>query len=44
MYPVSALAKIITTGYKSLNLEYFFTCGKDEVKAWTVMVCCIDTV
>ncbi|XP_065834967.1 obg-like ATPase 1 [Oscarella lobularis] len=33
----SALAKIITTGYKSLNLEYFFTCGKDEVKAWTVM-------
>lgn len=34
----SALPKIITTGYKALNLQYFFTCGHDEVRAWTVMV------
>lgn len=32
----SALEKIITTGYKALQLEYFFTAGADEVKAWTV--------
>uniref|UniRef100_A0A915I853 Obg-like ATPase 1 n=1 Tax=Romanomermis culicivorax TaxID=13658 RepID=A0A915I853_ROMCU len=32
----SALEKIIKTGYKSLQLEYFFTCGKDEVRAWTI--------
>lgn len=32
----SALAKIITTGYKALNLCYFFTAGEDEVKAWTI--------
>ena len=25
-------------GYKALNLQYFFTSGKDEVKAWTVQV------
>ncbi|XP_064646934.1 obg-like ATPase 1 [Lineus longissimus] len=31
-----ALEKIIKTGYKALQLEYFFTCGKDEVKAWTI--------
>lgn len=30
------LEKIITTGYKALQLEYFFTAGADEVKAWTV--------
>ncbi|XP_025107448.1 obg-like ATPase 1 [Pomacea canaliculata] len=34
----SALEKIIVNGYKSLNLIYFFTSGKDEVKAWTVQV------
>ncbi|XP_071101081.1 obg-like ATPase 1 [Haliotis cracherodii] len=34
----SALEKIIVTGYKSLNLIYFFTSGKDEVKAWTIQV------
>ncbi len=34
----SALDKIIKTGYKTLQLEYFFTVGKDEVKAWTVQV------
>ncbi|EJW81490.1 GTP-binding protein YchF [Wuchereria bancrofti] len=32
----SALDKIVKTGYKALRLEYFFTCGKDEVKAWTI--------
>lgn len=32
----SALAKIITTGYKALNLCYYFTAGEDEVKAWTI--------
>lgn len=32
----SALDKIVKTGYKALQLEYFFTCGKDEVKAWTI--------
>lgn len=32
----SALAKIILTGYKALNLCYYFTAGEDEVKAWTI--------
>ncbi|KAJ3127487.1 hypothetical protein HK098_006265 [Nowakowskiella sp. JEL0407] len=32
----SALPKIITTGYKALNLIYFFTAGEKEVRAWTV--------
>ncbi|KAE9549556.1 hypothetical protein FO519_007236 [Halicephalobus sp. NKZ332] len=32
----SALDKIVKTGYKALQLEYFFTAGKDEVKAWTI--------
>ncbi|KXJ79569.1 hypothetical protein RP20_CCG000378 [Aedes albopictus] len=30
------LDRIITTGYKALQLEYFFTAGPDEVKAWTI--------
>lgn len=34
----SALEKIILAGYRALQLCYFFTCGKDEVKAWTVQV------
>lgn len=34
----SALDKIVVTGYKVLNLEYFFTSGADEVRAWSVMV------
>ncbi|XP_022785202.1 obg-like ATPase 1 [Stylophora pistillata] len=33
----SVLAKIITTGFKALQLQYFFTAGKDEVKAWTIL-------
>jgi len=31
-----ALDKIITQGYKALQLMYFFTAGADEVKAWTI--------
>lgn len=34
----SALDKIIVQGYKALQLEYFFTSGPDEVKAWTIQV------
>lgn len=30
----SALDKIVKTGYKALQLEYFFTSGKDEVILW----------
>lgn len=32
----SALDKIILQGYKALQLQYFFTSGPDEVKAWTI--------
>lgn len=32
----SVLDKIIVTGYKALQLEYFFTAGPDEVRAWTI--------
>lgn len=32
----SNLEKIILQGYKALQLEYFFTAGADEVKAWTI--------
>jgi len=32
----SILEKIIVQGYKALQLQYFFTAGADEVKAWTV--------
>jgi len=32
----SILPKIIKTGFSLLQLEYFFTAGKDEVKAWTI--------
>lgn len=34
----SSLEKIIVNGFRALNLQYFFTCGKDEVKAWTMQV------
>jgi len=30
------IAKIIRTGYKALELIYFFTAGEDEVRAWTI--------
>ncbi|XP_002124995.2 obg-like ATPase 1 [Ciona intestinalis] len=32
----SALSKIVITGFKCLGLQYFFTAGEDEVKAWTI--------
>ncbi|KAL3312745.1 Obg-like ATPase [Cichlidogyrus casuarinus] len=32
----SALPKIIKLGFTQLNLEYFFTCGEDEVRAWVI--------
>ncbi|CAG8731852.1 9033_t:CDS:2, partial [Gigaspora rosea] len=32
----SALPRIIIAGYQVLQLIYFFTCGPDEVKAWTI--------
>ena len=32
----SNLEKIVVTGYKALQLMYFFTSGEDEVKAWTI--------
>lgn len=35
---LSVLTKIIKTGYAALQLEYFFTAGPDEVRAWTVRV------
>lgn len=32
----SVLDRIIVQGYKALQLQYFFTAGPDEVKAWTI--------
>jgi len=32
----SVLPKIIKSGFSLLHLQYFFTAGKDEVKAWTI--------
>ena len=32
----SAFPRIIVAGYQSLQLMYFFTCGPDEVRAWTI--------
>uniref|UniRef100_H3DHS4 Obg like ATPase 1 n=2 Tax=Tetraodon nigroviridis TaxID=99883 RepID=H3DHS4_TETNG len=32
----SALSRIIKAGYAALQLEYFFTAGPDEVRAWTI--------
>lgn len=34
----SMLNRIIRTGFNRLRLCNFFTCGKDEVKAWTLHV------
>lgn len=34
----SVMDKIIVTGYKTLQLIYFFTVGPDEVRAWTIQV------
>ncbi|KAM9306012.1 obg-like ATPase 1 [Gastrophryne carolinensis] len=32
----SSLTKMIKNGYAALQLEYFFTAGPDEVRAWTI--------
>jgi obg-like ATPase 1 len=32
----SSIDKIILTGFKALRLQFFFTAGHDEVKAWTI--------
>jgi len=32
----SQLEKIILNGFKGLGLEYFFTAGEDEVRAWII--------
>jgi len=32
----SSIPKIIRIGYEALHLVHFFTCGKDEVKCWTI--------
>lgn len=34
----SILPRIIVTGYKTLQLIYYFTAGHDEVRAWTIRV------
>jgi len=34
----SQIDKIIQTGFQSLNLINFFTCGTDEVRAWPIQV------
>ena len=38
MFVVSVLTKIIKSGYAALQLEYFFTAGPDEVRAWNIRV------
>lgn len=30
------MPRIIKTGYKALDLSYFYTAGEDEVRAWTI--------
>jgi len=32
----SQISNMIKTGYKALDLIYFFTAGEDEVRAWTI--------
>lgn len=36
--PSEAMKQVILAGYKSLQLIQYFTCGADEVRAWTVRV------
>jgi len=33
---VSVMPKIIVSGYQAMSLQYFFTGGSDEVRAWTI--------
>jgi obg-like ATPase 1 len=32
----SALPRIAVSGYQALGLQYYFTAGADEVRAWTI--------
>jgi len=32
----SAIPRIVKVGYRVLNLQYYFTAGEDEVRAWTI--------
>ncbi|KAF9978001.1 hypothetical protein BGZ73_004126 [Actinomortierella ambigua] len=32
----SSFPKIIVSGYNALNLIYYFTCGQQEVRCWTI--------
>ncbi len=32
----SAIDKIVTTGFRAIQLIYFFTAGADEVKCWQI--------
>lgn len=32
----SSIPKIVSAGYTELQMIHFFTCGKDEVKCWTI--------
>jgi len=32
----SAIDKIVTTGFRAIQLIYFFTAGPDEVKCWQI--------
>jgi len=32
----SQLSKIVLTGFQTINLQYFFTAGADEVRCWTI--------
>ena len=34
--PQSQMSKLIKEGYHTLQLVHFFTCGHDEVRAWTI--------
>ena len=36
MEATSAIPKIITTGFRAIQLIYFFTAGEDEVKCWQI--------
>ena len=33
---VTAIHKIVTVGYRTLQLIHYFTAGEDEVKCWTI--------
>lgn len=35
-FPKELIQSLISKGYQSLNLMNFFTCGKEEVRSWTI--------